>query len=317
MKKQTTFNKTMVAFPTYLHREGNADSTIQAYMTDLRQFDAFLKGPLKNKIRYVEAISKVEIRQFKDYLLELKLEGKLKRSTIDRKFNSLKTWFAFIESEFDIVNIVKNDPFGNKKRSTEKGRDFLPKVLEKHDIQLILDTIRKSTDKNKFRDYAIFQLLIGLGCRRSEILALKWSDLHFRSKDSTITITREKTKNQDVLPMDDDSKRALLVYADTLPKMDTYVFHTRESLSMSPTAFTNAIRHRIAASGISTRVGFPVTSSTFRHTFITALVRNDYPAEVIMRFTGHKSAECINHYLHLKTLDLLKPSEDLRRALTA
>ena len=48
---------------------------------------------------------------------------------------------------------------------------------------------------------------------------------------------------------------------------------------------------------------FTITSRTFRHSFITHLIRNDVPLIKIAMYTGHKDLETLKIYTHLVASD--------------
>lgn len=288
-------------FKMYLYREGKANSTAEAYMRDIEFFKNFLKDNLNNKIRYINQITLVEIRQYKDYMLSLVESGETKRTTVSRRFNSLKTFYNFLEEEFNIKNIIKGDKFGNRKQSID-CRNALPEVLSRREIKVILDTIRNSNNKNKYRDYALFQILVNLGCRRSEVLELKWEDVDFYK--NTIRITREKTSNADILPLPSPVKEALEGYMDTLPQMGEYIFQTRESGKMSVSAFTSTVNKWIKESKMEEIKGFKITAHTFRHSFITELINKNIEESKIIRYTGHKDIRTLKIYTHLNHSNL-------------
>ncbi|KXZ39459.1 integrase/recombinase XerD [Alkalithermobacter thermoalcaliphilus JW-YL-7 = DSM 7308] len=288
-------------FKMYLYREGKANSTAEAYLRDLEFFRNFLKDNLNNKIRYINQITLVEIRQYKDYMLSLVESGETKRTTVSRRFNSLKTFYNFLEEEFNIKNIIKGDKFGNRKQSID-CRNALPEVLSRREIKVILDTIRNSNNKNKYRDYALFQILVNLGCRRSEVLELKWEDVDFYK--NTIRITREKTSNADILPLPSPVKEALEGYMDTLPQMGEYIFQTRESGKMSVSAFTSTVNKWIKESKMEEIKGFKITAHTFRHSFITELINKNIEESKIIRYTGHKDIRTLKIYTHLNHSNL-------------
>lgn len=301
MLENTTILQTMGGFKLYLYREGKSEGTEKAYIRDIEYFKEFLKNKLNNKIRYVNQITLVEIRQYKDYMLSLIEANEMKRTTVNRKFNALKTYFHFLEQEYGFKNIIKNDKFGNKKTSIN-SRNSIPEILNISEINIILNTIKNSNNKNKYRDYAIFQILVNLGCRRSEVLELKWSDINFY--ENTIRITRDKTENADILPLSKQIKEALLCYRDTLPVSGEYIFQTRESGKMSISTFTATINKWVRESKIEKIKGFRVTAHTFRHSFITELKNKNVDDSKIIRFTGHKDKSSLEIYTHLSHKNL-------------
>lgn len=300
--KMTTIKNAIDTFSIYLYRQDKTKSTKNAYLKDLDYFYLFIRENLNNKIRYAEQITLVEIMQYKDYLLEKLNRNEFKRSTIDRKFNALKTFFNHLEEDYSIKNIIKHDKFGNKKRGKNAGRDYLPNVLNKGDINCLLNIIKNNNDKDKYRALAIFQLLINIGCRRSEVLGLKWKDINLF--DDEIIICREKTNNADVLPLSQSLKKALLDYRETLTIQSEYVFISRQSDHLSKTGFSELINKYIKLSELENKKGFKITAHTFRHTFITTCVKADMSLEKICRFTGHKDKDTLSIYSHLKTEDI-------------
>lgn len=300
-----TINNTLDIFKNYLYSEQKSESTAMSYARDITYFNNFLKTNLKNKIRSVDKITKVEITEYKLFLQDQVKNNKIKASTALRRFNSLKVYFKFLEEYYNLNNILKNDKWGNKnninKLALNENNNF-PNVLEIDDINELLNCILESHDKNKFRDLAIFELLIGTGCRRSEVLNLKWEHIDFYK--GTIKIIRNKTKNVSLLKMSDSLKNALEIYYNTQEEKSGYVFKSRQSNKLSKSAFNDIINKWIKKSGIEKDKNFKITAHTFRHTFITLCLRNNIPTEKIIEFTGHHDASSLKFYKHLLFEDL-------------
>lgn len=308
-EKLTIFESTKL-FKNYLFIKGKAESTIQSYGTDMQLFKTFIKEKLNNKIRYVDEITKVEVQQYKEFLLEKVANGKITRRTVDRKFNAFKTFFKFLEEDFGIDNIVKNDDFGNRKDSYDSGRDYLPKVLSEEEVNLILNTAKNDTGKNKFRDYAMLVMLATIGCRKSEVLNLKWTDIDFignsKCNFGTIQIVRDKGNNADVLPMSKILRDSLINYKNTFTIIELeHVFISREGNPLSDSAFSTAIKKYVQKSGLNKKKNFSITAHTLRHSFVTTCFRNEIPVEKIRRYTGHKDKESLKIYTHLISEDLI------------
>lgn len=304
-KENLTLSNCINGFENYLLHNRKAISTIEAYVMDLKTFKTFLTTKLHNKIRYLKDITRVETEQFKDYLKELVEANILKCNTVYRKFTSLKILFNYLEYAFCIPNILKDDPWGhrNKKADYDKeGTNALPSILEDEDISLLFKTIQNSYDKNKFRDYALFSMLFSLGCRRSEALILKWSDINFLRKE--IIIYRPKSKNKSTLKMSKLLCDALLQYKEVCPPTALYVFKSRQSETLSTSAFNAIINKWIKKSGLAMLKSFNITAHTFRHTFITKCIRQDISLSKIIVYTGHSDATSLEFYLHLLAKDL-------------
>lgn len=297
-----TLNRALTIFPDYLDREGKSKSTITAYESDLSLVREFYKIKLKGRDKDVTKISLAEVEQFKDFLHEKVKCGELKTSTVARKFNAFKTFFKFLEKCYGVPNIVHGDKWGNKSTTIRSSKDTEINLLSMDEIGKILDTISSSYDNNKYRDYAIFRVLIGTGCRRSELLNLSWGDISFNRNE--IKIYREKTKNISVLKVSDEIMGALRKVFKTQGKLlfGEYVFTSRQSGSLSASAFTATIDKWVEASGI--KKDFKVTAHTFRHTFVTECLRNNINDSHIIHYTGHASVDSLEPYKHLVPRDM-------------
>lgn len=307
---KTTFQKAKLNFETYLYKEGKAKGTITAYHSDLETFIDFLRYELGWKIRYIDQFTWTENEQYKNYLQAKVNDGELKKTTAVRKYNAMKTYFAYLSEEYGIENIVYGDKWGNKKNAItweNEGEDLLPDILTLEELNKIIGCINDSNHKQKFRDIAIFETLISTGCRRSEILQMKWRDIDFSR--GTAKIYRQKTKNANAVPITKEMIDALSTYRNTLPCYGDYVFQSRENHKMSKSAFSNTIKKWVVASGVMKDRGREISAHTFRHTFITECIRNGIQDSIIIKYTGHKTPDGLMPYKHLVATDCIAVAE--------
>lgn len=310
--KRMTLNNSLSQFPMFLHIKGKSCSTKEAYLGDIQFFYRFLKEHHK-RIRYVHEITTLEILDYKKYLLNSADERKLQISTIKRKFNSLKTFFKYLdEYKYIKENPVKNDNFGNRNNTIAK----LPDYLKQHEIDMIIATIRHQNSNNKYRDISLIETLRNLGCRRSEALSLCWDKIDFY--DKTITITRTKTKNQDVLPMNDRLCKALIDYRDSLGiNISSSVFLSREGNPLSKSAFNSMFKKYVQLSGLQTNKSFNITAHTLRHSFITEMAKAGQSLQIIIKFTGHVDSRSLETYTHFCTSDLRNAVDNFNKNVPA
>lgn len=211
-------------------------------------------------------------------------------------------------------NITFHDDFGNKKYGKNPNKNYLPNYLKMDEIKRIINIALESTDKNKYRDALILIVLASYGCRRNELLSIRWNDIDWYN--NSITITREKNETADVLPLPNKVKVALKQYMVTLVNPKGYVFQSRQSSHLSPSAFTNVVNKYINISGFGKEKNFKITPHTFRHSFITACVRNNFPNAKIKRYTGHKDDNSLEPYTHLVYEDLRDVSDTIEGMLS-
>lgn len=310
MIKKITFNQAISNFDKYLLQEGKAESTFTAYFSDLELFKKFLKKHLNNKVRYLNDLTRVEIEQYKEYLMSFVASNTYKKATIYRKYNTLKTFFRYLHKKYSLTNLLEDDKWGSNSKSkefrTHEGEDFLPTVIESSHVNQLLSCIKDSTDKNKYRDFAIFTLLITTGCRRSTALNLKWEHINFYRNQ--IRLTHPKTSNAIVVQLPTLLKSALQLLLQSSTLTDGYVFKSRQveddtTQGLSKSAFNNIIKKWISLSNIQEHYAMPITAHSFRHTFITNCIRENIATEKIIEYTGHRNADSLEIYKHLVPKD--------------
>lgn len=304
-KDNLTVSNVTNGFSNYLFGINKSTRTINAYIMDLNIFKEFLNTHLNNKIRYLKDLTLVETEQFKDYLMQLVRLKKFKRNTVYRKFTTLKVLFNYLEASYGFTNILKHDTWGRRSKKADydhEGDNVLPHILEEEDTSLLFRTIKNSYDKNKFRDYALFALLYATGCRRGDCLMLKWTDINFSRKE--IYLYHEKSKTKYGVKMSDFLFNALVQYYKVCPPTSYYIFKSRQSNSLSPSAFNDIIKKWINKSNLATLKHFQITAHTFRHTFITYCIRANMAPEKIITYTGHSDVRSLDIYFNLVPQDL-------------
>lgn len=302
-----TITQALNNFPNYLFVIGKAKSTAESYRKDVIQFSDFLKSELNNKIRYIDSITKVETELYKKCLIKKMLKGEYKSSTVLRKYNSIKVFFQFLSHEYNIEDVTKDDRFGNKNSLRNWNVDYevknLPTIIDDYELEKLFYTIHNSYDKNVYRDLAIIEVLLGTGCRRSELLELKWNDINFYNKE--ITIRRKKTRNTDTVAV---SKQIIIALAKLKEisgdlSSSEHVFRSRQknSKKLSKSALNAAVKKWVKKANINPSI----TPHTFRHTFITNCLKSNIPTEKIIKYTGHADANSLKPYTHLVATDTI------------
>ncbi len=299
--KRNTLKQSIEEFPNYLSMKGIAKSTCQAYLADLKIFKRYMSDNYPSVV-YIDTIKKFHIISYRNFLVS-KIESKeYKKTTVDRKYDSLKVFYDFLEFyEYIEENFVKDFSFKRFKNVTysEANEMRVPTFLEDDEIKLIIEEAKKDRTENKFRDVAILELLRTTGCRRSSVLELEWKDVNFYKKN--IMIKHKKTKNVSVVPLSPSLEQALIDYKYSLTKHTTVVFDIKKD------AFTDLINKYVKKSGLNK--DFKITAHTFRHSFITFLIKKDVPLEKISKCTGHKDLQSLKVYTHLVPNDLNEVSK--------
>lgn len=296
--KRITLKQALREFPTYLNIRGLTKSTSEAYQGDMKIFEKYMDASYPS-IVYADTVRSFHIISYRNFLVE-KIETKeYKRSTVDRKYDSLKVFFDFLEELKSIEeNFVKKFTFHRFRNITftEAKEILIPRFLSQDEIKKIIGCAKEDRTKNKLRDIAILEILRNTGCRRSSIFDLEWKDIDFQEKE--IIIKHRKSKNWSNIPLNRVLEQALIDYKHSLNEYTQNVFQIKKD------AFTNIINKYVKQSDLQEKKDFKITAHIFRHSFITYLVKKDVPLEKIAKFTGHKDIRSLQIYIHLVPSDL-------------
>jgi len=171
----------------------------------------------------------------------------------------------------------------------------VPDVLEVVEISALLAQL-----DSPFRLMVLFAATTGL--RRSELFALRWSDVDFLHLEIRITrsIFRQvigdcKTEgSRRPVPIDASLAADLWIWREATPYRgpDDWIFASRHTHGLHPfwpdMVLTKVIRPAAKRAGIEKRIGW----HTFRHSFSTLLVGNGENVKVIQELMRHASARC-------------------------
>ena len=294
--KRITLKQSLEEFPTYLNIKGMTESTSKAYIGDLKIFENYMKDSYPSLV-YIDTIRNFHIISYRNFLVEKMKNKEYKKSTVDRKYDSLKVFFDYLE-EYNYIkdNFVKKFTFKRCRNITysETKEVNIPNFLDEEEIKMIIDAVKKDKTENKLRDLAILELLRTTGCRRSSVFDLEWKDIDFHNK--TILIKHQKTKNWSNVPLALSLEQALIDYKFSL------IEHTPNVFNIKKDAYNDIINKYVEKSGL--KKDFKITGHTFRHSFITFLVKKNVPLEKIAKYTGHKDLRSLNIYTHLVPTDL-------------
>ncbi len=257
--------------------------TIKAYLSDLQDFASFDNKSYKNK----------DILKYIEYL---RIDKKLKDTSIKRKIISIKSFYTFL---FD-SNYIKTNPFHTLKIQFKKERK-LPKTLTVKEVHKILTLIsenldHRDTEFSNFmhtRDAAVLDLLITTGVRISEISSLKLSDII--TYDHMILI-HGKGRKQRLLYVSSqvtwDRLKSWLKYRNSLSIDHDYVFINRYFQPLSIYAIEDIFKKYRQ----SCHINESATPHYLRHTFATNLLANGADLRAVQEILGHSSISTTQIY---------------------
>lgn len=242
------------SFINYIKVEKNlSENTAINYQSDLTQFFT------KCKIEDVEELTKSNIRL---YLVKI---ADLSAKTRKRKLASIRSFMAFLKEE----NIISDNYALDIK--TPKVPKTVPRVMTQNETATILDSVDNAQDK------AILETLYGIGCRISELINMKITDINFEER--TVLI-RGKGDKERLLPINNTALRCIKEHLETRGFYSPYVFGSKVNPSQPMSA-------RNARDRVYKYTDGKISPHKFRHSFATHLLSNDADIRVIQELLGH------------------------------
>lgn len=212
-------------------------------------------------------------------------------------------------------------PPAKKKRTvkpptTSEVRAQKPEIVTWSADQLTL-FLTWNRDEREDELFPLWRLIAYTGMRRSEALALKWSDLN--TKTMRVSIRRAvdtddwtktkppKTGNARVIDVDEDTLKVLASYkvaraelSFTLAKADAYVFGDDDGKLRSPDAMTSRWDRCMNWLTKKYDTMHRVTIKGLRHTHATLLLEMGVHPKVVQERLGHSTiTTTMNIYSHV------------------
>ena len=277
-------NRLMDDYKEYMEKEkGMARNSMEAYLRDIREFQAFLeqRGSLSP-----EDISNTEIVAF---VLHLKNLGR-STATSNRKVASLRGFFSFLQEQ----GRISANPCLHIKSPRVERKEIEYLTLGEVDRLLMLpDTTVKG-----IRDRALLELLYATGIRVSEVLEANVEDLNLRV--GFITCTGEFGKAR-IVPIGRPARAALEEYLyDARPKL------LRSKKNSEKSLFVNYNGERITRQGIwkmlkdyGVKAGIDkaITPQILRNSFAAHMVQNGADLKSLQELLGHEDVTATQVYL--------------------
>ncbi len=282
--------------------------TEQAYVSWIKRFILF-----HNK-RHPDEMGAKEIEE---YLTYLAVDQKVAPATQSQALNSILYLYK---------QILKRD-VGAIQALRPRGSKHLPTVLTPEEASKILSLLNGQIQ-------LMAKLLYGSGLRVSEVLRLRVKDIEFGQSQILVRDSKGNKDRVTMLPQSlleplkkHISKVKILYEADQKNNVNgvelpyalekkypsagkewawQWVFPS-DNLSKDPRTgivrrhhrYGSSLRKRIKAAAKKAGVQKPVTPHTFRHSFATHLLENNYDIRTVQELLGHKSVKTTMIYTHV------------------
>ena len=259
--------------------EGRSKNTIDSYGIMLRCFFRRVQKP----------VNEIESADIRLYLFEYQQVRKISNRALDKMRSTICGFFKWAAAE----GRLEKDPGAAIRpiKHTKKPRTAL--------TQLELEYIR--TKCYNARERAIVELLYSTGCRVSELISMKKSDVDWGTQTVGIWGKGGKYRTGFI------NAKALVALEMYLASRDDDDEHLIVSERKPHTGLSRFGLERII-SEISKRanhlIGKNVTPHVFRHTTATVAVQNGMPIQNVSKLLGHSQVETTMIYAEIDTLDV-------------
>ncbi len=290
------------AFLDYIHNECNLSAnTCMGYRRDLAHFYEWLQD---------RRIVELTIQDLADYVNWL-YDRSLAAATLSRHVVSLRVFFRYLQLE----GILKTNPA--ELLGSQKLWERIPSVLTPKQVDRLLAAPIPEEDIFWIRDRAILEMFYASGARASELVNLRFRDIHLSEKYCRLTGKGNKQRDvplgaQAVLAFDSWVKegrpvilkhvaqRKKTILTETTPLPEDWAFISRTGRHMRREALWELIKK------YAFRIGAPssISPHSLRHSFATHLLNGGADIRQVQVLLGHVSIVTTEIYTHVNLSNL-------------
>lgn len=269
-----------------------SENSIIAYKNDFSHLEKALGGDCP-----VDDITTEDLRLCIARLSQQKMAA----SSINRFIAAVRTFFAYCR-KFDYIKINPS-----VKLVSVKLPKYMPRFLTSPEIDELCEQPEKKELLWANRDRALFEMMYSSGCRVSEIVGLKFSDM---AEDFGSAVVTGKGRKDRIVYFERDAKIALKNYIRDREQL----FRGLNKKDDVKEIFVNQKGTPLTAHGVrwilSRYTGMEgtnhhVSPHALRHTFATAMLMHGADVRIVQELLGHSSVSTTQRYTHITTEKLI------------
>src|SRR5258708_10647617 len=180
----------------------------RAFTQDVRKFAGWFSSA--NRERFV--VGRVTVRDITDFKDHLRREKNQAVATVNRALVTIRRWLGWLTEQGHVAGNVA------KKVKELKRVALAPKGLDRSQVRRLLREVELREDT---RAAAIFSVLLYTGCRVSDLVNLELTDLMLTERSGTVVFRLGKGGKERCVPLPLLARRAVQVYLDTRPPLQT------------------------------------------------------------------------------------------------
>ncbi|WP_342600676.1 tyrosine recombinase XerC [Psychrobacillus sp. FSL H8-0483] len=280
------------SFIAYIQLEKNySNLTVHEYENDIKQFLNYLEA---EGVQHLDDVEYVHARLYVTNLYDKKLA----RTSISRKISSIRSFYKFLNREYNI----RDDAFQSLYHP--KKEEKLPHFFYEEEMKKLFEE-NKGTDPLSIRNLAILELLYATGIRVSELTSIE-----LRHIDSSYGVVRVMGKGR--------KERYIPVGDFALSAVEQYVLNSRPKLmkkTSHPFLFVNSRGEHLTTDGVryilnemmkKASLHTTIYPHMLRHTFATHLLNNGADLRSVQELLGHAHLSSTQVYTHVTKEHLRK-----------
>lgn len=277
----------IIQYRRFIKRRNYSPHTIRNYMHTLRQFILWVDVP-------IEQVTHQVLLSYIDHLLDRRLSPK----TINCHLDSIRGFYNYLihEERVAMVHPVKR---GYTLRLSRP----LPRYLRDEQVVRLFAVI------NKYRDRAMFMLMLRCGLRVEEVANLTLAALDLRRLQ--LIVYEGKGRKDRIVYLSRDALDALVDYLRVRPSSRVRkVFLVEKGVHKGKGISVRGIQKRMEY--YAKKAGLKVSCHQLRHTMATQLLNADADLVTIQDLLGHSRIKTTQRYCKVSNL---KVQRDYHKAI--
>ena len=282
------------AFRHHLTDRDLAPSTVQAYLSDLACFQAWLTWVHEDKAPLLPQVRTVDLAAFRTHLIH---EQGHPPATVNRRLQGLRLLFQWLVER----NWMAENPT-TPLRFMRKSGTPQPLALRRREVFALLHAAAASPHGLALRNVALVQLMLQAGLRVGEVTALMHRDIQLHTRSGTVHVRDGKGRQARDIPLNATVRQAVQAYLDTRSNVSAHtpVFLSKRGTSLAVRSAQAVVAQLAVQAGLRR---IPVSAHTLRHTFaVHYLQRHPGKLRELADLLGHASLDTTALYT--------KPSHD-------
>ncbi len=284
-------------FRNTLLDQNKSKYTIKSYLSDLKQFQNWLKGTYGEFDFKPAIITKLDVAHYKSHMLTV---NRRKPSGVNRALSSIASFCDWARSKGYIQENPAEDISWAKQTKTP------PKSLSELEQNRLLREVYKSNIK---RDIAIVELMVGAGLRIGEVESLDLFDIQISDRKGMVTVREGKGQKYREVPLNKDIRKAIQEYLEDRPNNGEALFISQKGGRLTSNAIWKVVKK------YGNKVGLDdLTPHSLRHTFGTMLIRK-HKVDIVTTaaLMGHENISTTAIYTKPNQQDMIEAVEKLSK----